>query len=477
MALTNTRHPRSQVALGFLVLLFGGCASTGPAKSTTPAHAGRATSTDSVAAADASSSTTEAPTWALSAAATFATEEEAYRSAKVRLIAAALGLAPADEDAAFYGPLLDAVHERGEAGFEVAALGNEVRVTLGITETQLPALYRRLEAAVATWHLPTGPGALQVEAEAAVRAGLADALCQRQRAVSAEVAPTVSSACQAQAPRRAETTIKALGTRIHLAGAFALGVPTSKEGAPLRPARVTVTTVVPGNASSATGPQERVAVPLEGLTVRFTQPNVELAPATTDERGVATATYPASTPFIAPLQASLDLRPWLGPFAAHAETGTFTLRPHALDDTRAMVLWSHRGSHDPRRRAILLRAIQPRVRKETTPGPERLTQLPTTDARALAARLPAWVDGQPSPPDVVLLAETQSEFASRMGTQRVWYEARGRLITLNAWTGETMGELTASVTESGLGEQRAEQAAIDALLKRLGEQWLAASGQ
>ena len=69
--------------------------------------------------------------------------------------------------------------------------------------------------------------------------------------------------------------------------------------------------------------------------------------------------------------------------------------------------------------------------------------------------------------DTILLLDTESEFASRMGTQRVWYEARGTLRVVDAWTGELVTEVSATVTEAGLGEERAECAARESLGRAL----------
>jgi hypothetical protein len=69
--------------------------------------------------------------------------------------------------------------------------------------------------------------------------------------------------------------------------------------------------------------------------------------------------------------------------------------------------------------------------------------------------------------DAILLLDAESEFASRMGTQRVWYEARGTLRVIDAWTGEAVAEVAATVTEAGLGEERAESAARESLGREL----------
>lgn len=464
----------SWVALNTLMIFTAGCASHAASRPTTAEQTVSATPPAAGGTVlDGGDVPADSPTWAISAAASGASEGEAYGRAQVRLLAAALGLPPSDEDTGFYGPLLDAVHRRGEDGFEIVAADNSVRVSLGVAEAEVPALYARLEARMADWRLPQGPSALQSEAESAVRTGLASALCKRQLAPPVDGATEGPSACHEQAPDLARTALNAIGARIRLSSAFDLGIPTSGEGTPLRPVRVTVTSAVPGTSSASAQPEDGIAVPLEGLSVRFTYPGLEASRQLTDDHGAAKLDWPEGVPFANPVEAKLDLAPWLGPFAEHADVAKLVIPPHAVDSARAMLMWSHRGSHDPRRRAALLRTIQPRVPVEVTPGPEKVTQLPGTGLRALSARLPAWVDGQPSPPDVVLFAETQSEFASRMGTQRVWYEARGRLVTLNAWTGKVLGEVQGSVTESGLGEERAEQAAIDALLKQLGEKWIA----
>jgi hypothetical protein len=62
-----------------------------------------------------------------------------------------------------------------------------------------------------------------------------------------------------------------------------------------------------------------------------------------------------------------------------------------------------------------------------------------------------------------LVMDVDSEFASRMGAQRVWFEARGRATAFSAWTGRALGRVEAAVTESGVGEARADRAAREEL--------------
>jgi hypothetical protein len=93
--------------------------------------------------------------------------------------------------------------------------------------------------------------------------------------------------------------------------------------------------------------------------------------------------------------------------------------------------------------------------------------LDALSTRDLSARLPQLANEMGGRLDMLVMVEAESEFASRMGTHRVWFEARGKVVALDVWTGKVLAEMEGLVTESGVGESRAELSAQEMLGKDL----------
>ena len=115
----------------------------------------------------------------------------------------------------------------------------------------------------------------------------------------------------------------------------------------------------------------------------------------------------------------------------------------------------------------------------TARGAEKRLTIPADLARklasaspeALAGNLPELADAWQGQVDVLIVADIDSDYASRAGTHRRWYEASGRVKTFDVWTGKELSTYEDTVTASGIGESRADRAArirlADALAARL----------
>jgi hypothetical protein len=102
--------------------------------------------------------------------------------------------------------------------------------------------------------------------------------------------------------------------------------------------------------------------------------------------------------------------------------------------------------------------VQDTVRAIQTARPGALPGLLGDMADAWAGRV-----------DRVVVIEVDSEYASRMGSRRVWYEARARGQVYDVWTGKQVAAVSETVTESGVGDDRADRAARARLADKVAE--------
>lgn len=72
--------------------------------------------------------------------------------------------------------------------------------------------------------------------------------------------------------------------------------------------------------------------------------------------------------------------------------------------------------------------------------------------------------------DTILILEFDTQFASRMGGGRLWYEGEGTLTKYNARTGEAIYSISATVHADGVGDDGAELAAAHRLGSELSQQ-------
>ena len=69
--------------------------------------------------------------------------------------------------------------------------------------------------------------------------------------------------------------------------------------------------------------------------------------------------------------------------------------------------------------------------------------------------------------DYITLVATETEFASQMGADRTWYQARARAHVVELWSGQVVAQFEEVATGSGFGDAAAETAAQLAVVQKL----------
>ncbi|MCA9650324.1 MAG: hypothetical protein KC501_10470 [Myxococcales bacterium] len=374
------------------------------------------------------------------------TEDDAYAVARDALAEALLG------DVAWAELAELQVHRRGIDPQRVVPGAQGVEVELGLTRTQAAGVLSAFENAEPP---PEGPPAWQEALLAARRAHLAAQACARRSAL-------FGSACEPVDTSDADGALARLGDGLALDPAYRYGVPVDGEGHPLRPPAVYVFW---GGV-----PIPEVPVVAEGAGELRLHGRSDLT-------GRAVITLDEGT-VLAPLRVRIDGEAMMGPLRELAPRAEISLEPVGVGwDRWAMVIGRGREgwqSSDPTMAGVL-----DAMRKAGHPDPlligpgEAKSVLEAEgDARHGAAR--ALGDRYSGRLDVVLVLGYESRFASRMGGNRVWYEAEGWLEARSAWTGERLGRAEAKVEADGVGDERAEKAARRKLGAALTEQVLAA---
>jgi hypothetical protein len=385
-----------------------------------------------------------------SASATAATEEQAYVLARRRLLAALL----ADESLlatnALGEPLAATVHGQASDPPRFTRVDGGVQAEIGLRRDALRSAFARLDTALANVPAPPVAHALAPAIHALRLASLRRASCLRQRQLvpGASCEPVDTAAER----RRLEQSLAGVRLRPVCAG----GIPMRKQSW-LRPIEVMATLA---------GEQGEPPLPELALRIQASDRSPPVS-ARTDTGGIATRPIPKDTPAATTWTVTLDVEELLGPGAklAHPVSTTLAARPtgfarsalvHApgkpLAVETARAFWGALQGDIP----APIELAEAEARQLADAGIEKMKDV----APKLAGQMRGALD-------TILLLDAESEFASRMGTQRVWYEARGTLRVFDAWTGEGVTDVAATVTEAGLGEERAESAARESLGREL----------
>ncbi|MAQ13533.1 MAG: hypothetical protein CMN30_01860 [Sandaracinus sp.] len=363
-----------------------------------------------------------------------ATPEEALTAARQAFREAVLGPWGRDAPVELFDPAHDeVVTEEGAGGHQAS-----IRLERARGEALLAALPQLLPQ----------PGFSSAPLARLQEAAVANFVCDRRQALLAdescertELEPLL---------REANEAVRAL----RLEPLWDGGVPVAAEAGPVR--KPAVRLVRDGEPVTAFAGLPLVAEPMaegEGEAVR----------GAIDARGLALLEVDLAEPQVVTLDRA-GLVPPLGSIFGELRT---PLTQRRVDGRRwALVLT---GAADPARDAFAaalgtgLRSRGARVRRPLEPRTRRAL----LDARGRGAALRALADAERGALDVVLVAEVESHFASRMGTRRVWYEATANLKVYSAWTGQPLTELTARANANGIGDERAEAAAREQVAQDL----------
>lgn len=424
------------------MLLFAACGTSGAAGSGTTGP-GQHPGNTSVAQAGADA-------MAFSASATAPTEEQAYALARRRLLASLL----ADEALVATNPLSErlalAIHGPASDPLRFVRGAGGIQTEVGLSRASLRSVFGRLDTALATMPEPSEAHPLALAIHALRLASLRRASCLRQRQLVHELPCELIDTAADR--RRLEETLAAVRLRPLYAG----GIPT-KHQSWLRSIAVV--------ASLAENEGER---PLPGIPLRIqasdgSRPVV----ARTDASGIARHPIRKGTPISTTWTGSLDVEELLGSGAKVAHLASTTLRGRPTGLARSAVIHAHGKPPALETGQALLAALEGHITHPLVLTDADTRQLAEVGIEKMKEVAPRTAERMGGALDTILLLDAESEFASRMGTQRVWYEARGTLRVVDAWTGEVVSGVSATVTEAGLGDSRAERAARESLGRAL----------
>jgi hypothetical protein len=387
---------------------------------------------------------------ALSAIATAPTEQQAYALARLRLLAALL----ADQSLLATNPLNErlstAVHAQASDPLRFTPVEGGIQAEVGLARESLSSAFGRLGTVLAHTPEPSSANPLAPAIHALRLAGLRRAACLRQRQLAGDV--RCEPADTAAESRRLEQTL----ARVHLRPVYAGGIPM-KNKSWHRPLAVMATLDGDG------GEQPMPELPLRIQASDGSPPVV----ARTDAGGIATQPIAKDTPVATTWTVTLDLAEMLGPDAKLAPPVSTTLQGRPTGLARSALVHAHGKTPAIETGSALLEALKGHITSPIELAEVTARQLSQAGIEKMKDVAPKVAEHMRGALDSILLLDAESEFASRMGTQRVWYEARGTLRVWDAWTGELVTEVSATATEAGLGEERAESAARESLGREL----------
>lgn len=410
-------------------------------------------------------------------AGTGASEEDAYADAVARLAEAVYGSA---EAAAFWAVPEVPLHDPDRDPMQRATDAGGVRVDIGLERERVEALLMAV---------------LDQAWEPAVAAPLADVLrhayrmhvdgfvCTRREELLAEPCPAPPTEDEL---READArVVEALAREVRLQPFYAGGVPVDAAEQPLRPLRA----VAEHTMADGTW------VPLPALSVRVISAQddgqddgperaLEATEGITDDMGMVTLGFVAGARWPGTMRMVADMEQLIGPLArlpgARWPAVEVSLRSRTPDMRRWSVVATERVQGQAVRDGVFAASLGKAMRAR---GAGAMMALPAEIARTLQAAspgerigaMPALADTFAGRIDVLVVVELDSEYASRMGNHRVWYEARGRAEVLDVWTGKRLTSVEATVTASGVGDERADRAARAQLAEQLAGQLLPSS--
>ena len=410
----------------------------------------------------------------LHSAGTGVTFEEAYDDAAARLANAVYG---SPEAAALWAVPTVPLHDPDRDPMQQAtAAGGRVRVDIGIGQERVEELLMTLLDQ--PWE-PAVAAPLADVLRHAYRVHVDDFVCARRAALLAEACP--------QPPTRDELraadgrVIEALAREVRLQPFYAGGVPVDAEQHPLRPIRAVA------EYATANG----TWVPLPALALRVTGvPDDALASALeategiTDDTGMVSLEFVAGARWPGKMYMVVDMEQLLGPLARLPGASWPAIEVALRSRTPGMRRWSvvamervqGQAVHDGVFAASLSKAMRARGMGAMVALPAEIVHtLQAASPGELVGALPALADTFAGRIDALVVVDLDSEYASRMGSHRVWYEARGRAQVFDVWTGERLRSEEATVTASGVGDERADRAARTQLAEQLASQILPSS--
>lgn len=389
----------------------------------------------------------------LRASATAATRDEAYSAAVAELVTAVYGPERWVVDLGL--PLHDAARDPVE---ESVAEDGRVTVTVGLGQERIAEVLTRLAAQ--PWQTSL-PAILAEPIRESYQVYVERLVCQRRHELLGED-------CEPPDVADIEVRLRHVAGAIELRPLYEGGVPTDASGRPLRPLRVIAEHVAGDGTRTPLAGMPMVAVQPEGTSA------LEALQAVSDQAGVVSFSFFADAQWPRGLRVALDRETLLGPLAAMWPVHEIEVATRVVEHSRWSALVVERVQGRLVRDGLFLATLDQVLRDSGRQGVTAVpdggdSALATASAQQRAAMLPELADEWRGRVDRLVIVEVDSEYASRMGTHRVWYEARGHVHVYDVWTGKRLATLKESVTAAGVGDARADRAARAALAAKLAD--------
>jgi hypothetical protein len=375
------------------------------------------------------------------ASAAASTKEDAHRAAVAKLEAAIYG------SEAWASFLALSPHDPARDPMRSTSANGKIEVALGMERERVAEFFDQLVQT--TWDRPA-PELIARTLQQVYPIYVQRFVCERRKAL-------LGDPCTPPELGQARAALKALSRAVTLRSHYTGGVPLDAAGQPLRPITVVVELATP------TG----VPIPLSGVPVKAsttTEDILQSAQAESDAAGLASFALQPGAAWPEQVRVALDSKALFGPMAGDwPATEVFVKARKTSAHRWALVAKERvqgRAAKESLVAANLSRALRAAGAGSMVALPaDAVASLSAAKPRQLGESLPGLADTWGGRVDVLLVVELDSNYASRMGAHRVWYEARGRVDVYDVWTGKRLATVATSGTASDVGDERADRAA------------------
>jgi hypothetical protein len=362
-------------------------------------------------------------------------EDEAYEVARLALAAELF------EDPSWAELAQVQTHRRNEDPQRVEpAADGRIVVTLGLDRTRAATIMSAFENATPE---VDAPEPWQETLRSHARAHLAAHACARRQAL-------FGSSCEQVDTRDVDDAVAELAGQVTLVASLPDGVPVDAQGI------------------AKHGPAVYAlwrGLPLSGIPVRVGSTGKVLL---TDDHGRVTIDPPKGRAWT-DLDVEIDAASLLGPQASDWAPAPLRLPARTRSGRRYGLLVVGPSGDEPVRAALAAdlegRGFRP---AHAVPPPHDALVRRARAGKALPG-LGAVAEALGGRFDVVMRVEYDCGFASRMGGNRVWFEATGTLTVYDAWSGAVLLHEQLRAKANGVTDARADQAARDKLAQTLAQ--------
>ncbi len=361
-----------------------------------------------------------------------ATEDEAYAAAREDLARALF------DDPAWADLTEVEVHRRGEDPQRIAREGEgRVTATLGLARARAAAVLSAFENAEPQVR---GPQAWTQTLRTYANEHLAAHTCLRRRAL-------FGSSCEPPDTTEVDGAVAALIDEVKLVPGLRGGVPVDAQGL----ARVDGTVYVLWRG-----------LPLPGAAVAVGSPPRTL---TTDDHG--RVVLPTDEGRFAATAVAFDPGALLGPVAANLAAPKLEVKARDASPRRYALVVRGPGDADPVEAALTKGLSDYGAPAKLEPAQRK--RLAVVTKGEFAPEMPEIAQQAAGDFDVVILVDYDCAFASRMGGNRVWYEATGSLSIYDAWSGKSTLHEAVRAKANGVSDASADTAARAKLASEVAE--------